>query len=76
MQVIRRSMEVLDDQREDTCEAQASFNSDGRLTLRMYDPDDPNEDTIIVFDARQTNAIVNLFRKIAKRFPEERDLPF
>lgn len=43
---------------------QASFNSDGVLTLRNYNIEDKNSDEIIIFSREETNAIVELFRAI------------
>lgn len=45
-----------------TC--QASFNSDGVLTLRNYNIEDKNSDEIIILSREETEAIVELFRAI------------
>ena len=46
--------------------SQASINSDGVITLRNYNPFDKNVDEIIVLSKEETNAIMELFRILAK----------
>jgi hypothetical protein len=43
---------------------QASFNSDGNITLRNYNLPDKSEDEIIVLSAEETKAVIDLFRKM------------
>ena len=43
---------------------QASFNSDGSITLRNYDRSDRNKDEIIILSENETNALFNLFNKL------------
>lgn len=43
---------------------QASFNSDGVLTLRNYNVENKNSDEIIILSREETEAIVELFRAI------------
>lgn len=50
---------------------QASFNSDGNLTLRNYSHYDKNKDEIIIFSHEETQAILKLLRQA-----KENDLPF
>lgn len=44
--------------------SQASFNSDGLITIRNYDNHNKDNDEIIILNARETNAIIELFRKL------------
>lgn len=43
---------------------QASFNSDGCITLRNYDRSDKNRDEIIILSESETNALFELFSKM------------
>lgn len=45
---------------------QASFNSDGVITLRNYNVEDKSSDEIIILSAEETQAIISLFRKLAR----------
>lgn len=54
---------------------QASFNSDGNITLRNYDRSDKNKDEIIILSASETNAIFALFNKMMNK-SKQYDLPF
>ena len=53
---------------------QASFNSDGVLTLRNYDVQNKNSDEIIILSRKETEAIVKLFRTMKNLYLE--DMPF
>ena len=55
--------------------SQASFNSDGVLTLRNYDPENPGMDEIMIFTREETQAIVKLFAEIG-RTVKDHTLPF
>ena len=57
------------------CECQASFNSDGNITLRNYDRNDNSEDEIIILSKLETNAIFELMYKINEN-TKNRGLPF
>ena len=46
---------------------QASFNSDGRITLRNYDISNENKDEIIVLSDSETDALFELFSKIGSK---------
>ena len=46
---------------------QASFNSDGRITLRNYDISDKSKDEIIVLSDSETDALFELFSKITAK---------
>lgn len=52
---------------------QASFNSDGNITLRTYK--DKEIDEIIIFSEEETNAIFNLMYNIHEN-THRNDLPF
>lgn len=54
---------------------QASFNSDGNITLRNYDRSNKNKDEIIVLSDSETNALFALFSKIGQK-NKNYDLPF
>lgn len=53
---------------------QASFNSDGVITLRNYNVNDKDSDEIIVLSVEETQAIAKLFKRIKALAPES--LPF
>lgn len=54
---------------------QASFNSDGNITLRNYDRSNKNKDEIIIMSESETKALFLLFSKIEKT-AKTYDLPF
>ncbi len=67
MKIIDREMKVVESctgKSNYSLKCQASFNSDGVLTLRNYNIEDKNSDEIIIFSREETNAIVELFRAI------------
>lgn len=67
MKIIDREMKVVEsctDKSNYSLNCQASFNSDGVLTLRNYNIEDKNSDEIIIFSREETNAVVELFRAI------------
>lgn len=51
--------------------SQASFNSDGCLTIRNYIANDKDNDEIIIFNRQETQAVLNLFKWF-----KNNDLPF
>ena len=55
--------------------SQASFNSDGVLTLRNYDPDNKQMDEIIIFTRSETEAIIQLMAGISRTITNH-TLPF
>lgn len=77
MKIINREMKVnesITDKSNNSLNCQASFNSDGVLTLRNYNQWDKNNDEIIIFSREETLAIVELFKAIkALGVP---DIPF
>lgn len=54
---------------------QASFNSDSCITLRNYNIENKNSDEIIILSAEETQAIIKLFKSMAKNFGLN-ELPF
>lgn len=54
---------------------QASFNSDGNITLRNYDRADKNKDEIIILSNSETDALFALFSKMGQK-NKAYDLPF
>ena len=67
MKIIDREMKVVEsvtDKSNYSLTCQASFNSDGVLTLRNYNIEDKNSDEIIILSREETEAIVELFRAI------------
>ena len=67
MKIIDREMKVIEsctDKSNYSLKCQASFNSDGVLTLRNYNMKNKNSDEIIIFSREETNAIIELFRAI------------
>lgn len=56
-------------------DCQASFNSDGNITLRNYNRQDKDKDEIIILSRHETNALFALFSKIGQK-NKNYDLPF
>lgn len=54
---------------------QASFNSDGVITLRNYNIPDKNSDEIIILSTEETEAIFKLFSQIGQ-MNRNYNLPF
>lgn len=60
----------------DVCsECQASFNSDGNITLRKYNSKNPYNDETIILSSEETEALFKLFSKIGQK-NKNYDLPF
>lgn len=57
-------------------ECQASFNSDGRLTLRTYSLGNKNHDTIMVLSEAETKAIFLLLKQLGELKNVDFTLPF
>jgi hypothetical protein len=55
--------------------SQASFNSDGCITLRNYDRSDKNRDEIIILSQSETGALFELFEKMGVKL-KAHELPF
>lgn len=81
MQIIKRKMTVEEtntDERYFTPNqgtVQASFNSDGKITLRTV-ADSINKDVIIVLSEKETRAIFTLFKQIKALGVQLPELPF
>jgi hypothetical protein len=82
MKVIKRTM--LADEKIRTSEnnvdeyfpyCQASFNSDGNITLRNYDKGNKDKDEIIILSESETKAVFELLHQIKKK-AENYELPF
>ena len=54
---------------------QASFNSDGFITLRNYDRSNKSKDEIILLSKPETEALFELFSKLGQK-NKNYDLPF
>ena len=54
---------------------QASFNSDGNVTLRNYDRANKNKDEIIILSQSETTALFELFSKMGQMC-KSYELPF
>lgn len=54
---------------------QASFNSDGNITLRNYDRSNKNKDEIIILSDSETSALFALFSKMGQKH-KNYDIPF
>jgi hypothetical protein len=78
MKLIDREMtvkETITDKSNHSLYCQASFNSDGNITLRNYDIKNKNSDEIIVLSAEETRAVIQLFSRIGTMI-KHTDLPF
>lgn len=56
--------------------SQASINSDGRITLRNYDPYAKDNDEIIILSDNETKAIFDLMRVMKGLGVKNEDIPF
>lgn len=54
---------------------QASFNSDGNVTLRNYDRSNKNKDEIIILSKSETKALFELFSRMGQMC-KAYELPF
>lgn len=78
MKIIEREMSTkttITDKSNNSLYCQASFNSDGVITLRNYDIHNKNSDEIIILSAEETQAIIELFGKM-KAMIHLNGLPF
>lgn len=77
MKIISRNIEAWDEvtkgDRSTNC--QASFNSDGVITLRSYNSQNKHSDDIVVFTREETLAIIELFSRIST-IVKNNNLPF
>lgn len=78
MKIIDREMlakEILTDKSNTMLYCQASFNSDGYITLRNYNVNNKDSDEIIILSAEETQAVIQLFKKLGVML-KNTDLPF
>ena len=78
MKIIDREMvtkETMTDKGEHALYCQASFNSDGNITLRNYNINNKNSDEIIILSAEETQAIITLFSRLGTMI-RNNTLPF
>ena len=76
MKIINREMTVTEKIRDiDYLDCQASFNSNGYITIRNYTLPNKDSDQIIVLSAEETQAIVRLFSEIG-RMVRTNTIPF
>lgn len=76
MKVINREMSSKNSitERDGSSFCQASFNSDGNLTLRNYNNHDKESDEIIILTITETQAIFKLISEMKNILPNS--LPF
>lgn len=78
MIIIKRKMQVEEVAKTEESNSgrrcQASLNSDGRITLRHYDPIRKDNDEIIILSETETGAIFALMEALKNR--STRSLPF
>ena len=78
MKIINREMKsdvITTEKSQHSLYCQASFNSDGAITLRNYDIEDRDSDEIIILSAEETQAIINLFSQLGTMI-KNNNLPF
>lgn len=78
MKIIDREMTIkenITDKSNHSLYCQASFNSDGVITLRNYNIHNKNSDEIIILSAEETQAIIHLFSKLGTMI-RNNTLPF
>lgn len=76
MKIINREMtitETVTNKSNNSCYCQASFNSNGFITLRNYNIENKNSDEIIILSAEETKAVIDLFKMLKQKTLE---LPF
>lgn len=69
MEIIRRTATVSKETIEtrptlSTKRMQVSYNNDGHLVLRFFDPNGEREETLITLDARETWQLLNFVNNI------------
>lgn len=79
MKAIKRNMIpeqlTITEEHEHFPHCQASFNSEGNITLRNYDRSNKDKDEIIILSNSETEALFSLFSKIGRKC-KNIDLPF
>ena len=79
MKIIDREMKVIEqvsNKSNHSLYCQASFNSDGVITLRNYNVESKDSDEIMVFSAEETRAIIELFKQMKRIGALPSDMPF
>ena len=78
MIIINRKTQTTEQRQENHAlsKSQASINSDGRMTLRNYNPFDKSSDEIIILSDTETKAVFDLMRVIKSIGVKNEDLPF
>lgn len=76
MIIINRKMQATETVKGDFDRAQASINSDGRITLRKYDPYDKDADEIMILSDTETRAIFDLMRVMKGLGVKNEDITF
>lgn len=68
MKIIEREMKSTENKTNfSNWNCQASFNSNGNITLRNYDSYVKDKDEIIILSDKETEAIFDLFRKLKNK---------
>ena len=76
MIIINRKMQVTKTVKGNFDRAQASINSDGRITLRNYEPYAKDNDEIMILSDKETRAIFDLMRVMKWVGVRNEDIPF
>ena len=69
MEIIKRKSELTKETIEtrpalSSKRMQVSYNNDGHLVLRFFDPNGEREETLITLDARETRQLLNFVNNI------------
>lgn len=78
MVVLKREINSTESYKSKQCynyECQASINSNGMITLRIYDTENREKDEIVVLSKKETDAIFDLMYKIHEK-TNKNNLPF
>lgn len=78
MKIINREMKcevITTDKGENSLYCQASFNSDGAITLRNYNINNKDSDEIIILSGEETHAIIQIFSRLGTMI-KNNSLPF
>lgn len=78
MKIISREMKsevFTTDKSQNSLYCQASFNSEGAITLRNYSINNKDSDEIIILSGEETHAIIQLFSKLGTMI-KNNNLPF
>lgn len=62
MEILRRKIKIDKENLADR-KVQFSINSYGHFAMRIFDPDKPNEDIVIVLDANKTRELARFIRE-------------